>query len=387
MSAASPTGSGQPDTPMGDPGGAQSWGGFEASPFLDAGACLELLGSLYPLSASMLFFRLEGFLREADSLCLAGEVSIPRRLLSSNLGPTRAATSGHCNALEPIATDVVVECNASGQRCCFEFVPADRKSATGWQRECEGARLRIHFQEDSGLSKWVIVPFQLLMVACGDASTGFKCFAHTVEFVGDDGEPLERWTYVGVSAGGWMSCMDAFECEIRSGTNRRFSAAWQKYVGAARVVLHSELVSVSQTEDAALDWEEREIAKLYGAGGGLTAAPGCLAGMRAFFEKEVLAAPLVSIKERGAAQANWVAHADAPSLPPGLPHMVALAWHGDQFLKPGPEHYGDTLTPAEVVRLRRLFRAGETAESIATTIGAKNLAVVQAAISAIGARH
>ncbi len=383
MSAASPTGNGQPETPMGDPGGALSRVGFEASPFLDAGACLELLGSLYPLSASMLFFRLEGFLREADAPCLAGEVSIPRRLLSSNLDPARAATSGHCNALEPIATDVVVECNASGQRCCFEFAPADRNPATGRQRECEGARLRIHFQEDSGLSKWVIVPLQLLVVSCGDASTGFQCFAHTIEFVDDDGEPLERWTYVGVSVGGWMSCMDDFERQVRTGTSRRFSAAWQKYVGAARVVLHSELVGVNQTEDAALDWEDREIAKLSGTGGGLNPAPGGLAGIA----RGVLSAPRVSIKERDDALAKWVTHPDALPPPPGLPHMVALAWHGDHFLRPDPVNHGDTLTPAEIVELRRQFRAGETAESIAANLGAKNLAVVQAAISAIGAQH
>lgn len=181
--------------------------------------------------------------------------------------------------------------------------------------------------------------------------------------------------------------MDDCECEIRSGTNRRFSAAWQKYVGAARVVLHSELVSVSQTEDAALDWEEREIAKLSGAGCGLNVAPGGLAGMRVLFEKGVLAAFHVSIKEREDALANWARHPDAPPAPLGLPLMVALAWQGDQFLKPDPECHGDTLTPAEVVQLRRLFRAGASTESIAAAIGAKNLAVVQAAISAIGARH
>jgi hypothetical protein len=84
---------------------------------------------------------------------------------------------------------------------------------------------------------------------------------------------------------------------------------------------------------------------------------------------------------------HWVAHPDAPAPPPGLPHMVALAWHGDQFVKPDPEYNGDTLTPAKVVELRRRFRAGESAETIATSIGATNLAVVQAAISAIGSRH
>lgn len=385
MSAAPPQGHVQPGTRMGDPGEVIPQGHAETASFLDAGACLELLGSLYPLSASMLFFHLEAFLRESD---LAGEMSVPRRLLLANLDPTRTAGLSSGMSLEPVGVDVVVEHNPAAQDCTIGFVPAGMgPSSSGRPRQCEGARLHVHIQEESGLSKWVNVPLQILISGWGDVSSGFQGFAHIVEFVDGDGASLERWTYVGVSSGNWMARMDDFEREIRAGSNRRFSAAWQKYVGAARVVLHSELVMVNQTEDAVLDWEEREIAKLAGASGNLNVAPGGLAGMRMLFEKGVLAAPRVPIKEREDALASWVTRRDASTPPPELRHMVALAWHRDQFVKPESEYNGDTLTPAMLVQLRSLFRAGETAESIALSIGAKNLSVVQAAIAAIDARH
>ena len=67
--------------------------------------------------------------------------------------------------------------------------------------------------------------------------------------------------------------------------------------------------------------------------------------------------------------------------------MVALAWHGGHFVTPDPKFNGDTLTPAMLMELRSLFGAGESAESIALSIGAQNLAVVHAAIAAIGARQ
>ena len=369
------------------PGAELSMGRAESVSFLDARACLELLGSLYPLSASMLFFRLEAFLREADSLGQPGEVSIPRRLLLANLNPERITASGRGMALEKLPTEVVVEFDPSSQGCTLRFAPADRGYDPVRERECEGARLRIHIREESGLSKWVSMPLQFLMVAWGDVSAGFQCFTYTVEFLGEDGELIECWTHVGVSTGDWMSCMDEFEREVRSGGNRLFSAAWQKYVGAACVVLHSRLLRVGQAEEAAREWEKTEISRLTGAGRGPAVAPGGLAGMRVLYEEGDLTAAGVTMREREGALTNWVAHLQAPAPPPGLPRMLALAWHGNRYVKPDPERGGETLTPADIVHLRRLFRAGESVESIAASIGATDLAAVQAAVAAIGNRH
>lgn len=382
MSASSPPGNIQPGTRESGTHEAGPLGRIEAPSFLDAGACLELLGTLYPLSASMLFFHLEAFLRENDAVSLAGEASLPRRLLLANLSSAHTAASSHAMELEPVGTDVVVDYDPAAHVCTIGFIPAGAGPSSCRPRGCDGPRLRIHVQEDSGLSKWVSVPLQVLITGWGDVSAGFQCFTHTLEFADEERQSLERWAYVGVAPGGWMTCMDEFEGEVRSGANRRFSAAWQKYTGAARVVLHSVLAKVNQTEDAALDWEEGEISQLSGASGSLNLAPGGLAGMRLLFEEGILRAPRVSIQERELALASWGARPESPPPPPGLPHMVALAWHGEGFVKPDPEYNCATLTPAKVVELRRLARSGMSVDAMAAAIGTTNLDAIRAAVGA-----
>jgi hypothetical protein len=354
--------------------------GTTAAPFLSAGACLELLSGLYPISASMLFFNLEAFLRERDSATPAGEVSVPRRVLLANAARAVAGGAPSGSMTAELMADVVVECPPDTQGCSIELVPSGAVLIRGRPQGqgVHGGMLHVHVHEDAGLSKRVSVPLQVLISGWGEVSGGYKGFVHAIEFADELGGCIERWSFVGVTSGNWMSRMDDFEREIRTGAKRRFGAAWQKYVGAAKIVLHSELVKVNQ-------WEEREIRELAGAGGNLNVIPGGEAGMRELYARGVLVAPRVPIEVREAALTSWAAHPDDPIPPSGLPHLVRRAWQRDRLVRPGAEGGGEVLTPAQVVRLRTLWRSGESAESIAIAIGAGNLSDVQAAIAELDA--
>jgi hypothetical protein len=355
-------------TPVGDDGAASIDSRASTETFLDAGACLELLGNLYPLSASMLFFQLESFLRRAESDYPGPVGQVPRRLLEHNRSGTR-----HGMELLPVDVDVVAIYDAAAQTTSFEF--KDHFEHPGLYRPpgCHRSVLRIKLNGDDKICRVVNVPLQVLMVGWGDVQVGFQGYTHSVTFLSPEGESLEQWLYVGIASRNWLHRMDEHEREIRSGSNRRFLSAWREYTGKAEVVLSSELDLVNQTEDDILSWEETEVDKCLVAGNCLNLVPGGLKGMQHLHKLGVIHSERVPIEERDAAVSGWAHLPDATPNVARVPHFLGVLWQEEGFYLKFLAARSDTLTPAQVIEVRRLAGDGQDPEVIAAAVGARNV--------------
>jgi len=89
----------------------------------------------------------------------------------------------------------------------------------------------------------VSLPLQALMVGWGDVAEGHQGYAHSIAFFVEEGvHVLEQWVYIGITSRNWLERMEEHLQEMRSGSNKRFHAAWRAYAGNSRLVLCSELI-------------------------------------------------------------------------------------------------------------------------------------------------
>jgi hypothetical protein len=93
----------------------------------------------------------------------------------------------------------------------------------------------------------VSVPLQALMMGWGDVAEGYQGYAHTIAFLDEEGRHLEQWAYIGVTSRNWLERMEEHLQEIRSGSNKRFHAAWRSYAGNSQVILGSELIVLNHS--------------------------------------------------------------------------------------------------------------------------------------------
>lgn len=353
-----------------------------ADHFLDAGACLALLGNLYPLSASMLYFQLETFLQEAalDPASLTGQV--PVRLLEHNRLPRHKGPVTGMHLL-PTAGDIVATYDAAAQTTRFDFI--DRFEHPGLVRKPESPQVGLHvlLAGADNISRIVSLPLQVLMADWGDVTHGYMGYLHSVTFLTAGAEKLEQWCYIGVASDGWLRRMDEHEREVRVGGNRKFISAWRQYAGAAHVVLASDLVLVNQTEEAILDWEEREVEKHSQAGGCLNMVPGGLKGMQHLHEAGVLRNVRVPIEERDSAVSSWAHLPNATSQVGPVPNFLAVLWPEEGFYSKFLSARGDVLTPGQVIDIRRLAGDGQDADVIAAAVGARGIHQVKQVLAGV----
>lgn len=356
---------------QGDGGASERRPDISSGSFLDAGACLELLGNLYPLTVSMLYFQLESFLRRADSEAPV-ETSIPGRLLEHNRSSGRRRTADGIPDLLEIDVDVVVVHDCEAQATAIEFLHYSETPGLGRPRAQRRVMLQVRIQGEGNITRQVDVPLQVLMTDWGPIG-GFQGYRHSLTFVGPDGLPVEEWHYVGVAERNWLQQMDDHDREVRSGANRRFIAAWRDYVGAAHLVMASELVRLDASEEAILEWEEREVDACMESGNCLNLAPGGLRGMAQLHAAGYLPQPRVSIFEREAALSAWAQRPETSAHVASVPHMLGVQWADNGFHLKLAAARGDHLTPSQVVEIRRLAGDGRHPEVIAAAVGAKDV--------------
>lgn len=342
--------------------------------FLDAGACLALLGNLYPLSVSMLFFQLESFLKRADSDSLT-ETSLPRRLLEQNrLQGRRLRQDGRLDELLDLGTDILVTHDASEQSTAIKFVRADR--SRGLRGDHLGVRLRILLAGDDKVDRFVSLPLQPLMTDWGPLD-GYQGFRHTLDFRLPDGLSLEQWHFVGIARDHWLVRMDEHDQAVRAGTNRKFSAAWRAYTGAAHVVMASELVRLGASEDDILAWEEEEVDRCVEAGNCLNLAPGGLKGMQHLHFQGAIPQSRVPVADRDAALEAWAHRADSAPFVARVPHMLGIQWSDNGFHLKFAATQGQHLTPNQVIEIQRLAGDRQDPAIIAAAVGTSHIELVQ----------
>lgn len=330
--------------------------------YLDASACMALLGALYPLTPSLLYFQLEAFLQAAGPL--------PEVLASDS--------------------DVVAVYNRSTGQADLAWRRRPRAKSVELP---EPAAVHVHVRIDGShnISRVVSVPLAAL-VKGGNDLTGFAGFVHSITFLDTtpSQQPIEEWRLVDVAQGadGWVARMDDFEREVRTGGNRKFKEVWRRYAGAAGIQLHSELRVTGLSEADVLDWEEAEVDRALKSRQSLNPLPGGLKGMRLLAEK---GCKVTGLADRNAAIGKW-RHEVLTAAPTedetekeerrGLrvPHLLAPWASADlDLLMPSNSRHP---TPALVTEVRALALSGITPVEITRQIPV-DLATVTRILSAV----
>jgi hypothetical protein len=212
------------------------------SNFLDPNAFQHLIGDLRhgyigSLPVPLLYFQLMYFLKGAKANFTLEVGSIPQRLLEDNERKDRNIT--RCDMLA-IDADVVFSYDAATKKSDIQFKAYFDNP--GFERPPEQHRVVLHvlITEPDGLQRNISVPLQALMVGWGDVTEGAQGYCHSIAFF-DEGRALEQWYYVGITTRNWLQRMEEHFEEVRSGSNKRFHAAWRAYTGDAKVILCSEL--------------------------------------------------------------------------------------------------------------------------------------------------
>jgi hypothetical protein len=350
-----------------------------ASPrqFLDPRSCHELLGDprhgmIGSLPLSLLYFQLDAFLRNADRAYAPEVGTIPLRLREHNLSAERSKTPWE---MLPIDADVVFQYDAQSKRADITFKAYFEHS--GFERPPEQQRVVLHVQvkEANDLRRSISVPLQALMVGYGDVAEGHQGYCHSITFFDQNGGVLEQWYYIGITSRNWLERMEEHVQEMRSGSNKRFHAAWRTYAGDSRVMLGSELVIINHSFDGVMDWEEEQVDIHMAGGTSLNMIPGGHKGLRFLHEHRVTTSDNISLEDRDNAISEYVRRVGIRAGVPNL--LLAKLWRDDEFYLKVLAGRTDVLTPGQVVAIRQLAAEGKDEHLICETVRARNVEQVK----------
>ncbi len=346
--------------------------------FLDPSSFHELLGNPWhakigSLPVSLLYFQLYYFLRDAHKNYATEVGTIPRRLLEHNLKIDRSkAASKTASEMLPIDADVVFEYDAQSKKTDITFKAYFQNP--GFERPPNQHRVVLHVlvMEPDGLKRAVSVPLQALMVGWGNVAEGYQGYCHSIAFFDEEGaHVLEQWFYIGITSRNWLERMEEHLQEMRSGSNKRFHAAWRAYAGNSRVVLCSELVVLNHSFGGIMAWEEEQVDIHMAGGSSLNMLPGGYKGLRVLHEHRLIKSPDISLEEREEAIAEYVRRKGARVGVPNL--LLANLWRDDEFYLKVLAGRDDVLTPAQVVAIRQLAAEGKDERLIFEIVGARNV--------------
>lgn len=349
--------------------------------FLDPRSFHHLLGHLQhgkigSLPVSLLYFQLLYFLRGAEKNFKPEIGSIPRRLLEDNARPGRVLTRSDMLAID---ADVVFYYEAETKKTDIQFKAYFDNP--GFERPHQHHRVVLHIvvKETDGLTRAISVPLQALMMGWGDVTEGSQGYCHSIAFL-DEGRVLEQWYYVGITTRNWLQRMEEHFQEVRSGSNKKFHAAWRTYTGNAKVMLCSELIVLNHTYEGIMNWEEEQVDIHMAAGNSLNMIPGGLKGLRFLHEQHLTPRLSITLEEREAAIAEYAKtqYESRGSKGAGVPNLLlSKLWLNDEFYLKVLAGRSDVLTPAQVVAIRQLAAEGKTEAQIADIVEARNVEQVK----------
>lgn len=346
-------------------------------PFLDVRAVHSLLGPLPygkigSLPLQLLYFQLDAFLRKAAENYSPAVGTIPSRLLEHNR--TRSKNNGRCDFLS-IDADVVFTYDAVTKHTDMTFKAYFENP--GYERPPHEQRVVLHIlvKDSDGTQRSISIPLQALMQHFGNPDAGHQGYCHTIVFHDDQGSPIEEWRYIGVTSRNWLVRMEEHAEEIRSGSNKRFHAAWRTYAGSCNITLASELIVLNHTFEGIMAWEEEQVDAEMKRGHCLNMIPGGFKGLRFLHEHRIITKDRLTLAEREEAIAEYVRRIGAPSRLPNL--LLAKLWLNDDFYLKVLAGRSDVLTPGQVLDIRRLHAEGKSPALISEIVGARNIAQVQ----------
>ncbi|MGL5166069.1 MAG: hypothetical protein ACRC9K_09300 [Afipia sp.] len=349
--------------------------------FLDPRSCDLLLGDLRngrigSLPISLLYFQLDAFLRSAEKTYAPEVGSIPRQLLEHNRKTDRSFAVSEMAAID---ADVVFQYDAAKKKSDIGFKAYFQNP--GFERP-EGQHrvvLHIHVTESDNIARSISLPLQPLLDGWGDVASGHQGYSHSITFRDESGSILEQWYYIGITSRNWLERMEEHLREMRSGSGRRFHAAWRTYAGNSRVLLGSELIVLNHSYDGVMAWEEEQVDITMAAGTSLNMIPGGFKGLRFLHEHRLTTGIRISLDEREEAIAAFVRQ-NGPRV--GVPNLLlAKLWRDDEFYLKVLAGRDDVLTPAQVVEIRRLAVEGKDEGSILEIVGARNVEQIRRIIA------
>jgi hypothetical protein len=240
----------------------------------------------------------------------------------------------------------------------------------GFEYDVQSKKTNIMFKayfDNPGFER----PLQALMVGWGDVAEGYQGYAHSISFFDGQGRHLEEWVYIGVTSRNWLERMEEHLQEIRSGSNKRFHAAWRNYAGNSRVVLGSELIVLNHSFDGIMAWEEEQVDVHMAGGSSLNMIPGGFKGLRFLHEHKVTASANISLEERECAILKYVQREGTQPRVPNL--LLAKLWRDDGFYLKVLAGRDDVLTPSQVVAIRQLAAEGKDKRLICEVVAACNI--------------
>jgi hypothetical protein len=333
-------------------------------------------GKIGSLPISLLYFQLFYFLRDAEKNFKAEIGSIPRRLLEDNERPGRVLTRSDMLAID---ADVVFSYDSETQKTDIQFKAYFDNP--GFERPAEQHRVVLHIfvTEMDGLKRNISLPLQALMVGWGDVTEGSQGYSHSIALL-KDGRALEQWYYIGITTRNWLQRMEEHFHEVRSGSNKRFHAAWRSYTGNAQVILCSELIVLNHTYEGIMDWEEEQVDLHITAGNSLNMIPGGFKGLRFLHEHRLTHRLDITFEKRDSAIVQYAKaeYKRRGRSGAGIPNLLlSKLWLDDEFYLKVLAGRSDVLTPAQVVAIRQLAAAGKTEAHIADLVEARNIEQVK----------
>lgn len=344
--------------------------------YLDLHAIHHLLGHIQhgrigSLPVSLLYFQLEAFLRGSEKTYAPPVGSIPRRLLEHN----KTKRNLQVCEMAQIDADVVFSYDAATKHTDMEWKAYFEHTQFARPKHEQRVVLHIRVKEDTGLTRAISVPLQVLMTGYGDPTEGHQGYAHSLTFLDHSGDILNHFYYTGITSRNWLVRMEEHLAEMRGGSNKRFHAAWRAYTGDANVMLGSELVVVNHTFKGIMDWEEEQVDAQMALGKSLNMIPGGFKGLRFLHEHRLTDRVEVSLEERDRAIAEYARRVGVRA---GVPNLfLAELWRDDEFYLKVLAGRSDVLTPGQVLAIRDLAAKGRTPTQIFEVVGARNVEQVQ----------
>jgi len=344
--------------------------------YLDLHAMHHLLGDIRSgrigsLPVSLLYFQLSAFLKNTEASDDATLACIPGKLLEHN----KNARQLHLCEMAQIDADAVLTFDARTRKATTEWKPYFKYREFARPPEQQRVVLHIVIKEESGLTRVINVPLQVLMLGYGDVSEGHQGYAHSIVFMDAQGGMLDEVFYIGVTSRNWLVRMEEHFAEMRGGSNKRFHAAWRQYAGDANVMLSSELIVLNHSFHGIMDWEEGEVDKMMAAGKSLNMICGGFKGLRFLHEHRITDRVQLSLAERDKAIAKYARQVGVRA---GVPNLfLAELWRDDDFYLKVLAGRSDVLTPGQVLAIRELASKGRTPQQISEAVGARNVEQVQ----------
>jgi hypothetical protein len=275
----------------------------------------------------------------------------------------------------PIDADILFEHEARSKKTNITFKAYFDNP--GFERSPKQRRVVLHIlvTEANGVKRSVSVPLQALMMGWGDVAEGYQGYAHTIAFLDEEVRHLEQWAYIGVTSRNWLERMEEHLQEIRSGSNKRFHAAWRSYAGNSQVILGSELIVLNHSFQGIMAWEEEQVDITMPTGFSLNMIPGGVKGLHFLHEHRVITSVNISLEEREQAIVEYIRRDGVRTRVPNL--LLAQLWRDDEFYLKVLAGRDDVLTPNKVVTIRQLAAEGKDERMIFEIVGARNVEQVK----------